>query len=146
MKKFITALFVASALLFTGCSTIGSVVDYGKENQATAYVTVQYATAKVIKGEESRATVVLERVEDARSFVTDGAEVTIANLVEKVKEEINWKGMKPEDQALVSLVLIQAQKDLQERVGEGVLDEDQVLTVTTLLDWIEQGANSYVGQ
>lgn len=146
MKKIITAFLVTVTLTFSGCSTIGSVVEYGKDNQATAYVTVQYSTAKVIKGDEDRALAVLEHVEDARSFVESGAEVSISNLVEGVKEEINWGGMKPEDRMLVELLLIQAQKDLEVRVGEGVLEEDQVVVIETLLDWIEQGANTYLEQ
>lgn len=136
MKLLATLLL---ALTLTGCASVNS---FFKENSTTAQVTVQYATLKVIeRSDKINRDDVLEKVRLARDLITQDTEVTFRQLSAKVREAINWDRLDDADQILLDAVLQEAETRLQERIGEGVLDEDSKTTLVTLFNWIEQAAS-----
>lgn len=143
MKKTVLAILMTLTLMLGGgCA----VIESAKESPATAYITVQYATAKIVRGDTDRASATINKVTVARSFINRSAEVTVSNLVSEVRENINWGDIAVEDRMLIEIILAQAEQDLQVRIGEGFLDADQRVTIVTLLDWIEEAARTTLRQ
>jgi hypothetical protein len=136
MKILLTVCFML--LLLSGCSVLQSM------NPDTRQLAFTYATAKAINGDQERADRVIELVERGREFVERSDSVTISALYEGVRERINWQGLDPADQILISAILTTARDRLNEEVGVGALDESQRLRVLTVLDWIEGAARGYV--
>lgn len=130
-------LIAAALTLLAGCSLLDTVSD--DRNQ----LAVQYATAKVIDGAPAKAQRVADLVAEARDYVADGATVSIARLDSEARQRIDWQRLDPADRILVDAVLTSARERLQFEIGEGVLNAEQRLQLSAVLDWIEAAARGY---
>lgn len=133
MKYFIVILLALTAL--SGCALLES-------QPATAQLTTQYATLKVIDGDPERADKILSLVAEARQYVDDADNVAIGVLDEAIRSRIRWERLDPADRLLIDAVLQRARERLEFEIGAGVLDAEQRVQLTTFLGWIEDAARA----
>lgn len=138
MKCLMKYLMIAiTALVLSACSTVDGLTKSG----SAARVAVQYSTMKLIsQSSDVTSEDVLQRVEAVRALASADDTATVTALAEGVAEAVGWDSLDPADQMLVRQLLIEAERQLQQKVGEGVLQEDDWVTVRALLDWIAQAA------
>lgn len=125
----------AFALLF-----VGGCAAFKDENTQLRLVT-QYSVLKTIENSSSiTAAGVLATVERARAVVADDGPVTVGLLSVQVRALISWEQLDAADRMLLDAVLIEAEAELERRIGSGVLQAEDKVAVLTLLDWIATAA------
>lgn len=147
MKNFYTrfmtgfAAVVATLSLASGCATF-------QQHSAVVGLVVSQATMRYIEGSTgteraSRAARVVAIVEKIRPLVTTDS-VSISQLASVAVAAIP-STLTPADRSLALSVINIASQELRNKVGEGVLKEDQVVTVRGVLDAIQNAALVYTG-
>ena len=131
MIKSIIALTLAFAFI-TGCSVLSTIAE--DENK----LAVQYATLKVIDGDTEKADQLKGWVTEARNYVDGSAEVTVSYLADEARARISDKISDPADMLLAMAVLNEAERRIRERLGEGLLEQEQRVNLLTVFDWIEE--------
>ena len=130
MIKSIIALTLAFAFI-TGCSVLSTIAE--DENK----LAVQYATLKIIDGDTQKADQLKGWVTEARNYVDGSAEVTVSYLADEARARISDKISDPADMLLAMAVLNEAERRIRERLGDGLLKQEQRVSLLTVLDWIE---------
>lgn len=125
------AAFLCLSLI--ACATLS-------ERESTARLAVQYATLKVIGSDTDRADRVRELVAEGKQYIDTDTSVTVAFLAEQARARINWGSLDLADQLLIGAVLDEAQHELEKRIGEGLLGDEQRLQLMRVLDWIDTAA------
>jgi hypothetical protein len=64
--------------------------------------------------------------------------VTLDNLETVVVESISWDAMAPEDKIILVTLLSEIKYQVGFRIGEGVLDENDLVFARSFLNWIKQ--------
>jgi hypothetical protein len=130
LQPLLAALLCLSLI---ACATLS-------ERESTARLTVQYATLKVLGSDTERAERVRELVAEGKQYVGSDTSVTVAFLADQARARINWGSLDLADQLLIGAVLDEAQHELEKRIGEGLLSDDQRLQLMMVLDWIDTAA------
>jgi hypothetical protein len=121
---------VVATLLLAGCSSTPSARD-----EALIGLSVQYATAKYIeKKPDSRENIV--RIANAAKVIASDASVTLQSLQAFVGGELDKLSLTPADRALADGLVALIVVELDARVGEGLIPEDQRVRVVRLLDFV----------
>ena len=128
------ALILIALVGLAGCAALLS------ENEDRGRLAVQYATLKVIDGQQSRADRVQVWVSDAQSYVDASEEVTIDRLDEEVRERVRWERLDAADQLLIDRILTNSRERLEAELSGGLLDEPERQRLGTVLEWIEEAA------
>lgn len=130
----LAATLAASLMLMGGCATLN-------ENEGSAKLIVTYATLKVIEQGDTpaeqaeRAQKIHKVASDAKTFLA-GDSVTIGLLQQAILDQIEPLELSPADAYLASALVQVVIAELQERVGAGVLDPDQLYQASTVLGWV----------
>ena len=128
------AIILATALALTGCKTL-------EENQSGARLVVTYAVMKYVeRGDtaEDRA----RKAQRIRAIASDvqrlasGDPVTLTFIGEAVRAQLAPLNLSPADLFLANELLNLLMTELQTKVGEGILDADQLVQVATVLGWV----------
>jgi len=130
--KYLSAIIVMFAMLFSGCAVLESIAK--DENK----LAVQYATLKVIDGDMQKANQLKGWITEARNYVDTSAEVTVSYLADEARVRISGKISDPADMLLAMAVLNEAERRIRERLGEGLLEQEQRVNLLTVFDWIEE--------
>lgn len=138
IKALILGLTVALAV--AGCSVLQTVAK--DENR----LAVRYATAKILERSDVSPTYVMNRIGEAKRYVSEGADVSVGNLVNEARERLRGSSLMPADQILIEAILARAEERLKARIGDGRLSADQRVQLLTVLDWIEVTARGYPTQ
>lgn len=142
--KAILSLCMVLALL-TGCKTF----DVGKADPAAiqaAKIGVQYATMKVVsKVDEAdrpaRAARIRAIVTDIESTLT-GEAVSLSILDVEIRRHLP-QNLKPEDQLAVNSLIQLVMVELKAQVGEGLLNENQLVQVKMVAEWVVEACGYY---
>jgi len=130
--KYLSAIIVMFAMLFSGCAVLETIAK--DENK----LAVQYATLKVIDGDTQKSDRLKSWLTEARNYVDNGAEVSVSYLAEEARIRIKDKISDPADMLLAMAVLNEAERRIQERLGDGALAEGERVKLLTVFDWIEE--------
>jgi hypothetical protein len=129
LRNFLT---VVTALLLAACSSNPSPRD-----EAIIGLSVQYATAKYIeKRPQSRENIV--RIANAAKAIvgSEDASVTLQTLQEVVDGELDKLSLSPADRVLANGLVQLIVAELQAKVGDGLIPEDQRIRVAHILDLV----------
>ena len=130
--KYLSAIIVMFAMLFSGCAVLETIAK--DENK----LAVQYATLKVIDGDTQKSDRLKSWLTEARNYVDNGAEVSVSYLADEARIRIKDKISDPADMLLAMAVLNEAERRIRERLGEGLLEQEQRVNLLTVFDWIEE--------
>jgi uncharacterized protein YceK len=129
--KYLSAIMVMFAMAISGCAVLESVAK--DENK----LAVQYATLKVVDGDMQKSEQLKGWLTEAREYVDSSAEVTVSYLAAEARARISDKISDPADMLLAMAVLNQAEQRIRDRLGEGLLEQEQRVKLLTVFDWIE---------
>ena len=143
IKKLTLALAAAFAL--SGCAA----VEFAKNNPGTASLAVKSGTLAFVEQVEP----ISRRVERAKevivvvNFILDqmdsSTSATVSTLSSEVRSQINWNDMDAYERLLLDSLIFSVESKLKERVGEGILAEDDKLVDRSVLEWAKEAANMY---
>lgn len=143
MKSIVLALVLA---LLSGCTAL----QYAKDNPETAALAVKSGTLAFVEQIDP----VQRRVERAKEVIVvvnfildqmgDSTSVTVSKLSKEVRDEIDWNSLDSYERLLLDSLIYSVQVRLEERIGEGILGEDDKVVVRSVLEWSKQAANMYV--
>jgi len=140
------AFFLAITLMFlSGCTAL----QYAKENPEQAALAVKSGTLAFVEqvepmsGRIQRAKQVVEVINIALSEVSSSSSATVTSLSSQIRDEIKWGDMDAYERLLLDSLIFSVESRLKERVGSGILNEDQRVVVRTVLEWAKEAANVY---
>ena len=148
MSKLKTAMMtVVLAFLFTlsGCAA----VDYAKQNPEQASMAVKAGTLAFIEQVEpisnrvDRAKEVIVVVEMVLDQMDSSASATVSSLSSEVRSEIDWNSMDAYERLLLDSLIASVERRLEDRIGSGILGEDERLIVKSVLEWAKDAADMY---
>lgn len=128
------ALALVAVFLLEGCGSITKQAD-----QIMVRLTVQQATLRVIADDADRAARVEQLAGQALDYAS-GEAVVLDEVYHAVWREIRWDSLSLADRALIEALMLQLHRGLTERYGDGVLSPDDLISVRTVLLWIQQDA------
>jgi len=143
MKKL--ALVLVAAFALSGCAA----VQYAKDNPATASLAVKSGTLAFVEQVEpidrrvDRAKEVIVVVNFILDQMDSSTSATVSTLSSEVGSQINWNDMDAYKRLLLDSLIFSVESKLEDRVGEGVLAEDEKLVVRSVLEWAKEAANMY---
>jgi hypothetical protein len=136
MKMMTAMLAMLAIVALSGCALLQDVDPNSKR------LAIQYATLKVVDGDQDKAARVLELIERGRQYLNDEESITIAAIDGSVRELIRWDNMDNADRILVDNILLTARKRLMEEIGAGILDTDQKEKVLIVFNWVEESISN----
>jgi hypothetical protein len=147
MKKLIInslLIFVfVSTICFGGCAGMSgenplTSIENNRTTQILLKTSVQYGCTKYLSKNPEHIEKAERLVSDLGAALTNDIQVTLNNLEMIVIKNISWEKMEPEDRVLLTTLLTEIKYQVGQRIGEGVLDENDKVFAQTFLSWIEQ--------
>lgn len=142
MKRFLIAAIAAASTAIAGCAGTSQFIS---DHEVLAQAGVQYAAAKFVRSagdtdaQAQRKARIHAVAEEVRAIAGDSS-ATVALLRAAVEAKLP-ADLKAEDRILVGLLINAVVQELEKRVGEGILNPEQQLALTLVLEWVEQGAD-----
>jgi hypothetical protein len=129
--RYLAGVWMAMVLLLGGCATLG-------EGDTGPRLAVQYAALKYIGEDQGKA----QRIHDTAGAVLPGltGSVTLAMLEVQLRERIDWQRLDMADRLLLDTLITELAADLHTRMGDGVLDPEQLTRVEHVVAWVQQAA------
>ena len=143
MKKVIASILALT--LLSGCTA----VQFAKDNPETASLAVKSGTLAFVEQIEpiSRRIERAEEVIVVVNFILDqmdsSTSATVSTLSSEVRSQIDWNSLDAYERLLLDSLIFSVETKLKERVGEGILAEDDKLVVRSVLEWAKEAANMY---
>ena len=137
------SLFIISlvliALAFTGCAAFNKLVT---NNELTMQLATEAATARIIHEHPFWKNQVVTITADAMAFIGTSTEIQLGDVEEYVKGKIAWGRMLPEEQAVVSVLITQVRKNLEDNFRAQSIENPlaQMIEVRKVLGWINAAA------
>lgn len=138
MKKFVL-IILAFAVLVTGCATFNNMV---KNDALISQLAVESATARVINDHPLWKDKAIEIVDAAINAIDSRSVVELGILESYVRSRVSWSRLLPEEQALVSALISQTRKNLEDSfLARGIDDPGlELVEVRQVLVWIRDTA------
>lgn len=144
--RHILCVIVAACVALAGCASLGE-----KDTRANtaAKVFTQYAVAKYLEKKDSDFTRA-KAADNIRGVSRDvlavidaqgSADINIPFLKSYALAQINKAGLSPADSLLATSLLDLIVTELSERIGNGTLSPDALVSVKQVLGWIIEACN-----
>lgn len=141
MKKILLLGVVMVGFSLAGCASLGTTASQAYEKLA-----VEYATIKVVK---TGATLADRQAKQAKIIaiatqaqtVLGSPSVTLAAVNAAVNAELAKLHLGAEDQMVADALVQMVSDELAAKVGAGVLNATDVVTVNAVLSWVVAGAS-----
>ncbi|ACL71526.1 hypothetical protein Tgr7_0428 [Thioalkalivibrio sulfidiphilus HL-EbGr7] len=135
LARLCLTVFVALSISLTaGCAALRAVQDH----PLAARLAVEQTTLRWIGDDLHRAERTREVIAEVRPHIEGSA--TVATLDQAARSAIRWDSLSLADQRLLETLLDELKQELERRIGAGLLDPDQQMTVAAVLDWIDAAA------
>jgi len=144
MWKKVAAAALALSIL-SGCTA----VQFAKDNPETAALAVKSGTLAFVEQVEplqrrvERAKEVIVVVDFILDQMDSSTSATVSKLSSEVRSQIDWNSLDAYERLLLDSLIFSVETKLEERVGDGILSEDDRLVVRTVLEWSKQAATMY---
>lgn len=128
-----TLLSIVVLLLLAGCATLQTAGD-----NVLFQHSVQYAVLKYIDGNPDKQDAAREAIVEVRHYADQETQVTVQDLKQAALDRLPLDRLDLADRFIVLALVADISSHLQDKVGAGVLDEDQMVALDEFLSWIEQ--------
>lgn len=134
-----TLLIIALVtLIAAACASI-------QQQDPLARAAVIVATDRVIdRADEGERAERAERIEtiagNLAEDVAQAPEATLDHVEQAARDAIPWHRLTASERVLVDALVETIRAELEQRVGEGLLDGKQRVAVATVLEWVAEGA------
>lgn len=132
MSLFKKIISFVSALLLGGCASLST-------SDASFRLVTQYAVLKFI--EQTPADQRADKIQRIEKFVSvvkahASGETSLELLQQAISKEMDAAGLSSADRLLADALVLAITDEARARIGSGVLNPDQLLAVTKVLDWV----------
>lgn len=114
-----------------------AVLDLIDRSPTTARLATEYATLKVIDGDPERAERVHAIATDVREALTGQVASSVDQLHDYVYDQIRWDRLDSADTALVRSLMDELRLELERRLGDGLLAQEDRLRVDRVVGWVQ---------
>lgn len=133
MKKQLSIL-VLCVFFLSGCwATVATVAS-----NPVFQTTVQYGVIKYLGKNQEKISQAERIVDSLIEYSTKETNVTIQELENLVIDAIPWDKLDNADKLVLTNLLIMIREQVRERVGDGVIAQDEKIQILTFLHWIKQ--------
>lgn len=136
IKATVSMLIGLLLTVLSGCSVLDAVAK--NENE----LAVKYATLKVLERGSINTDRVVNLISEAKTYVKSDDSILVSALVQGARERLIESNLSYADKLLIQTILSSAQERIEDRLGADVLDKDRRLKLLTILQWIEEAAES----
>jgi PBP1b-binding outer membrane lipoprotein LpoB len=143
MKKILAA--VLSIALLSGCTA----VQWAKDNPESAVLAVKSGTLAFVEQVDpvqrrvERAEEVIVVVNFILSQMDSSTSATVSTLTSSVKSQIDWNSLDAYERLLLDSLIYSIQQRLEDRVGSGILEDEDKVVVKQVLVWAKSAAEVY---
>ena len=134
MKQILVILAIV-ACIGMGC------VSSNPQSHGTDLIiktSVQYASIRYLSDHQEHIAEAERLINEIDAVLTEDPQVTLNKLETVVIGSIQWDKMKPEDRLLLSTLLGEIKYQVGLKVGEGVLDANDMVFAKEFLTWMKQ--------
>jgi hypothetical protein len=137
MKKMILIGLILS-LAALGCSTFAIV----NKNEFAAQLAVEAATARVLHQHPDWKASAVSITDAAMGMINQNALVDLSSVEGYVKNKINWTRLLPEEQALVSALISECSRNIEDDLRSKNIEKPELrmIEVRKLIGWINETA------
>ena len=132
-------VFFGALIIFTGCTPFNRLVN---DHAFTVQLSVEAATDRVLHEHPTWTKQVISITESAIMVIDAKTVVDLQSVESYIKGRINWTKMMPEEQALVSALISEVRRSLEDsaRAKNITTPELQLVEVRQVLIWINDTA------
>ena len=131
--------------LLMGCST--TVGELSPTQSTIAAVAIQAGTVELINKDSDRvqetASNIIDVATEALLLVDSGSVTVIDELDFRMHERINELNLSPEKKLVADMLMVLVKAEIENRIGDKVLDPETVVTIATVLKIMVDTAESY---
>lgn len=130
---------ITAALALTGCAST-------PDGERAERIAVQGATVLLIERSErpgDKAARVVEAIDRLQTILLD-TNVTVGDLRSTLLQRVAERELSPGEKMLALEVIAEVATVVETKVGKGYLSAEAIVTVNTVLGWIENTAALYV--
>lgn len=135
------ALAALAVIVLSGCSFLQSGLD--GEDQRSELITksiVGTGTIRLIDGDAAKQTRIIDTADTILDYMEKNPEGRAADIAELVKDSIPWSKLTAEENYLITTLLAVVQADIEQQIQDGVVSEELLLRVKTIVKWVRDAA------
>lgn len=143
-KTFITILALCATLIVGFLTvgdkdnTVGAALEY---NEAATGLAIQFGTLKAINSSESITSEgVIEFIDGVGTIFESSESVSLSKAFTLIREQVPWSDLDAEGKLLVEGIISVVETEVTRRVELGEVNEDSLLTIQSVLEYIRRGA------
>lgn len=134
IKNQMVVFLCVGMFILSGCwATVATVAS-----NPVFQTTVQYGVMKYLGKNPDKISPAERIVNSVIEYTEKDTELRIKDLENLVVDSIPWHKLDPADQLLLTNLLITIRDLVRERVGDGLMDENDKIEVLKFLHWIKQ--------
>lgn len=144
----LAARVLVGAVLAVGLAIISACSSAPDRPLVAERLVVQAATMKVIENAgrpAEKAERIVKAVELAKTLLLDTS-VTVDVLRSALLKRVNEQGLPLSEKVLAIEVINVVSAEVESRVGQGLLSPDAIVSINTVLSWVESTASLYVSE
>lgn len=131
--------------LLMGCTT--TVDELSPTQSAIATVAIQTGTVELINKDSDRAKETASNIIDVATealLLVDSGSVTVVDELDfRMRERISELNLSPEKKLVADMLIILVKAEIENRIGDKVLDPETVVTIATVLKIMVDTAERY---
>lgn len=135
MKRLIALVFLIP-FLFQSCVALTAFTTAAQNPVLQS--AVQYGVIKFLSGDNKKITKAEEIVDKLMKFSEQSADITISQMEKIVMTSISWEKLDKADQFILIELLEKISHEVRDRIGDGLLNEDDKIKVRDFLYWIKK--------
>lgn len=140
-KAFYVGMIAGAVLALAGCATLGSTSEQAAEKLVVEYATIKVVNSgKTVAEKQAKAARIIAIASQAQT-VLGSPSVTIALVQAAVNAQLAALKLDAADQMLADALVQAVVAEVGDKVGAGVLNPNQVVTVNAVLGWVVEGAS-----
>lgn len=132
MRKF---TLILAFLIAAGCSTLQRIVE-----SEEARIIVDYSIDQIVDGDQNKSENIIRVTTKFKDVANASGTETVDMIIGKLRDVLHEEEMELSEKALLALVLDQLEENLNDKIGKGILNSQDVVYVDTFLDWIIESA------
>jgi hypothetical protein len=140
ITRYLVIILIAVALAASGCATFNNLVQ---NDALLMQLGTQAATARVLHEHPGWRDDVIDVTSAAMAVIDAKVVVDLQSVETFVKGKIDWVAMRPEEQALVTALITEVRKNIEDSLRAKNIKQPglQLVEVRTFLGWIKDTAS-----
>lgn len=139
--KVMLTIALVGALLFglSGCAILQSFTKK-PEQQAAVKIVVTVSVIDLVTKHPEYKEGILSITHGVKQYINGKPEARAADIISLVNSQINYAKLNPEERLIVQTLLVTIQSQLEDKIAKGGVNQDVLVAVGQIIDWVETAA------